>query len=673
MFPIEVNSGIIMVILHNNGIIYIKADKLHGKIARSAFVNIGSAADCIPRNNQEFLEEKMKKIFLTALAVLMALAVVVGCKTDPEPEPVTPSGPYVVTFNSNHTDSGGTNASPPTRIVTPPATTVSALPGTNPTRIGYIFEGWYLVPGCTGAEFTTATIVNEDMTVYAKWRFGIEVVFDKNFGDTEAVPSSKEVSTAGGNVGTLPAEPTREAYKFVQWNRRVDGKGEEFKADTPVDTGITVFAIWEFVGGTPTVVDGALVHPKPLFTVSDEGAVELLENGSIKFGTETSSWAEYQFPEGADEYDYFVIDRSCDGEGRGAWVRKYGGSTPYAPIGLGINQNLNDWLANPAWLVIAVSSIEGPNEGIRITSVSTAATITFNKITFYKAPRYTVSFDWDLPGNALPAVPEITDIMGKTAHINGLGAGAANWPAIQALDSESIEGTDYYFLGWFDGDDAYGPTTPISKNTVLKAKWTTVAPPMVVKVSISHNSNGVYEFELPAGVLFSDVASVSFKALASAEWAGNPHRGHLIQIPMDKTPDSQGLFNIGTLSSWADVAYRPFTGNIFSDIWGAGYALNTWKAFNWVITEKAAGIPPTTTETAIRIGVGFAANNASNTYLIKDVELVLKAETAGLTKIPAVEVTTANLNWAWYHAGAGVGSAVAAKRELVPDVYLDAE
>lgn len=72
--------------------------------------------------------------------------------------------PLTVTFNRN---GGDTNADPTTTSV--PYSTGAILPTTNPTRADYKFVGWNTSADGTGSDFTTATIVTANITVYAQW------------------------------------------------------------------------------------------------------------------------------------------------------------------------------------------------------------------------------------------------------------------------------------------------------------------------------------------------------------------------------------------------------------------------------------------------------------------------------------------------------------------------
>ena len=68
------------------------------------------------------------------------------------------------------------------------------------------------------------------------------VTFNKNGGDTEAVPNTREVP-AGGRA-QLPTEPTRSGYQFTKWTLDAAGTGAEFTGTTPVTASITVYAQW---------------------------------------------------------------------------------------------------------------------------------------------------------------------------------------------------------------------------------------------------------------------------------------------------------------------------------------------------------------------------------------------------------------------------------------------
>jgi uncharacterized repeat protein (TIGR02543 family) len=116
------------------------------------------------------MEVFMNKIRLYAAGfILVALAVVcIACNS--------PNGPgssttYTVTFDSNHHQRDTTkyaDASPATKSVTSPATTIDSLP-TPPTLEGSTFISWNTKDDGSGTAFTATTPVPNSITVYAQW------------------------------------------------------------------------------------------------------------------------------------------------------------------------------------------------------------------------------------------------------------------------------------------------------------------------------------------------------------------------------------------------------------------------------------------------------------------------------------------------------------------------
>jgi uncharacterized repeat protein (TIGR02543 family) len=73
------------------------------------------------------------------------------------------------------------------------------------------------------------------------------VTFDKNGGDTEAKPNTKIVKPSTTTIDKLPEEPTRAGYVLMGWNKKADGSGSAFTANTTVTDNITVYAQWRLL------------------------------------------------------------------------------------------------------------------------------------------------------------------------------------------------------------------------------------------------------------------------------------------------------------------------------------------------------------------------------------------------------------------------------------------
>jgi len=108
-----------------------------------------------------------KRLSLGRLCFLVLGVALSACSPSEEegPGPEEPHTVYTVVFDSN---GGTTEAVPASKTVTPPATTLDALPAP-PSREGYVFDGWNTARNGTGMSFTPATHVTRNLTVYAQW------------------------------------------------------------------------------------------------------------------------------------------------------------------------------------------------------------------------------------------------------------------------------------------------------------------------------------------------------------------------------------------------------------------------------------------------------------------------------------------------------------------------
>ena len=123
---------------------------------------------------------------------------------------------YTIAFDTN----GGSDIDPITQDygtqITAPA---------NPTREGYTFIGW--------DKAIPATMPAGDMTITAQWRINqYTITFDTD-GGSEIAPITQDYGTAI----TAPADPTREGYTFIGWDK-------EIPATMPAEN-ITLKAKWK--------------------------------------------------------------------------------------------------------------------------------------------------------------------------------------------------------------------------------------------------------------------------------------------------------------------------------------------------------------------------------------------------------------------------------------------
>lgn len=127
---------------------------------------------------------------------------------------ITVTASYVLVDNTQYVISFETNggASVAAKVVKPGDN--FTLPFTS--KDNYILEGWYLDKEFT-VQFTNESIVDKNITLYAKWKYSTDgllfkVTFDPNNGEevfTETVEKN--------NKAIKPMNPEKEGYTFVYW------------------------------------------------------------------------------------------------------------------------------------------------------------------------------------------------------------------------------------------------------------------------------------------------------------------------------------------------------------------------------------------------------------------------------------------------------------------------
>ena len=130
--------------------------------------------------------------------------------------PVWNTNKYTITFDTN----GGSEIAPITQEygthITAPA---------DPTREGYTFIGWDMeIP---------ETVPAENMTVTAQWEINRYTITFDTAGGSEIAPITQDYGT---NIA-VPADPTREGYTFIGWDRDIP--------ETVPAENMTVTAQWE--------------------------------------------------------------------------------------------------------------------------------------------------------------------------------------------------------------------------------------------------------------------------------------------------------------------------------------------------------------------------------------------------------------------------------------------
>lgn len=108
---------------------------------------------------------------------------------------------------------------------------------TEPTKEGYLFDGWYL----NSKKYDFDTVVTKSITLKAKWDEDPSVTrYTVTFDSTGGTSVSKQ-RIIENKQATKPKNPTKSGYSFVEW--QLDDKAYDFK--TKVTSDIKLVAVWK--------------------------------------------------------------------------------------------------------------------------------------------------------------------------------------------------------------------------------------------------------------------------------------------------------------------------------------------------------------------------------------------------------------------------------------------
>ncbi len=199
-------------------------------------------------------KKRIVSIFAILTMAIVLSCVLVACGENAEDK-------FTITFDTQ----GGSKIDPIT-IKTGESIT---LPN-NPTKEGYIFDGWYLSDTFV-EEFNATKTITGNITLYAKWVEGNgqeepPTTYTVTFMNGDVVYVTLYI-TAGSTV-TIPADPTREGYVFDGWYLD-ENFTEEFDVTKKINSDIIVYSKW---GCQHTPVKDAAVEPTCTKTGLSEGS-----------------------------------------------------------------------------------------------------------------------------------------------------------------------------------------------------------------------------------------------------------------------------------------------------------------------------------------------------------------------------------------------------------------
>ncbi|MBP5694771.1 MAG: InlB B-repeat-containing protein [Bacilli bacterium] len=379
---------------------------------------------------------------------------------------------------------------------------LSILPQ-NPTKekdtqnqIRFVFYKWYILdasdnpanPSFVNAtEFTTSTIINSAISVYAKYTEINYYILSFNTDGGTAV-DSQEVDS--GSFATKPSDSLKGGYRFAGW---FNGEGEKFNFETTaINSNTTIYAHWDDISikvngvfykvtSTEDVVSGNYLFVYEEGNVAFNGALNTLDaarntvnvefdqnNNIIKTNQTTSA--------------YFTYDSDTN---------SFKSASGYY---LGRTTNSNGM--NSSTSTVYTNSVDFDDSGNLILTSSEGPTLRYNKasgdlrfryytanqqaIQLYRFGQYfTVTFNTG--GGSL--IDPVTALEGKTIDVP------------EAPTKDSTVTTRYSFAGWYtdaEFQNEFSFSSKISSNLTLYAKWDEITISMADQFMENEMNSSLY-------------------------------------------------------------------------------------------------------------------------------------------------------------------------------------
>ena len=117
-------------------------------------------------------------------------------------------------------------------------------PKTDPTREGFIFDGWHSDQD-KDSEFDFEEPISKNIKIYAHWLEKLTCTFDLNYA---GAPAATSVEVIQKQAVARPTDPTRDGFAFIGWVVDKDTQKEYYDFTRLFTANTTLYAKWGEVG-----------------------------------------------------------------------------------------------------------------------------------------------------------------------------------------------------------------------------------------------------------------------------------------------------------------------------------------------------------------------------------------------------------------------------------------
>jgi uncharacterized repeat protein (TIGR02543 family) len=467
------------------------------------------------------------------------------------------------------------------------------------------------------------------------------VTFDKNDGNTNAVPAAKTVTAPATHIDALPTPPAKVDHTFVCWNTRADGRGNPFTTSTTVNADITVYAQW------------TAILPPGSFTVTFrllDGTMAVWETKTVTAPATAIGAADFPASPSRSGYTFTGWNTAANGSGNPftASTTVSGDIAVYAqwtavppPSSFTVTFRLNDgtvavWetktVTAPATAIGAADFPASPSwSGYTFTGWNTAAngsgtsftattTVTGNMTVYAQwtaSGPYTVTF----------RLNDGTDTIWTARTVTTTAIGTADFPGAPSR-------TGYNFEGWNTATDSSGSdftaSTAVTDNMTVYAQWTAVPPgPYTVTFRLNDGTEAVWT---------TKTVTAPATSIGTTNFPANPSQTGYV------------------FSGW----------NIAANGTGTAFTASTTVTDNMTVYAQWTAVPPSSYTVTFRLNDGTEAVWTTKT-------VTAPATSIGTTNFPTVPSRTGYTFTGWNTSANGSGTPFTASTSVNANITVYAQ
>lgn len=402
----------------------------------------------------------------------------------------------------------------------------------DPSRTGYIFEGWYKEDTFENVWDFDQDVVKKDTKLYALWtRQQIVITLDEGNGS-----SSQITGPYGDEIGTLP-KVERNGYRFLGWYSKSEG-GESIHEQMKLTSDRTIYAHFEAITYfiTYDLQQGINANDNPTqYTAETE---DIVIANPHKVGYVFEGWSDEKQP--IPTVRYVLRKGSTDNRNLVAHWSIADYKISFDTMG---GERIEDVYAKVSTLV---SQPENPvRDGYKFEG-------------WYQDEAYSVAWNFDSDTVQKDMILYAKwSINMYTIQFNSHGGSLV--PARNKAEKEALgelpttTRKDYKFLGWYtsaEGGEKIDANTIVKGHTTYHARWTPIEYSITYVLHGGTNGNNPTSYHVESDTI--TLAIPNRKNYAFLGWTYDDQTNPIKEVVIEKGSRGNRIYE----AQWASADYK---------------------------------------------------------------------------------------------------------------------